>query len=134
MEMNRKKISGEVVGGNKLGRQLGYPTANVSVDDAFDAQDGVYAARVSVGGRTYPAMANLGVKPTVSSGGRRTLEVHIFGFEDDLYGRTIDVELVAFVRPEQRFSTFDDLRDALARDRRTVESIFLRGDDPGGDR
>lgn len=131
--MDRKitKISGEVVGGNKLGRQLGFPTANVAVDASFAPEDGVYAARVAVGGRTYPAMANLGVKPSVSGSGRRMLEVNLFGFDEDLYGRTIEVELLDFVRPERRFATFDDLRDALVHDRKTVESIF-RGMQPAG--
>jgi len=80
---------------------MGFPTANIEADAALDARDGVYASRVEVDGRMYDAMSNLGYKPTVD-GRRRLLETNIFGFEGDLYGRRLRVELLRFIRPERR--------------------------------
>jgi len=117
---------GEVTGGNKLGRRLGFPTANLTVNKSFAAADGVYAARVTVEGKIYDAMANLGYKPSVSDGGKRVLEANLFGFEGDLYGRTIGIELLDFIRPEMRFDSFGALREALARDRETIVEVFRK--------
>ena len=117
-------FSGKVTGGNKLGRRLGFPTANLMVSELFPAANGVYAARVVIEGKKYEAMANLGYKPSVAEGSRRVLETNLFGFDGDLYGETIEVELLAFIRPELRFDSFDALREALARDREVVEAIF----------
>ena len=76
---------------------MGFPTANIEADASLDARDGVYASRVEVDGRMYDAMSNLGYKPTVD-GRRRLLETNIFGFEGDLYGRRLRVELLRFIR------------------------------------
>ena len=72
---------------------MGFPTANIEVDEKLDARDGVYASRVELDGRVYDAMSNLGRKPTVG-GGRRLLETNLFDFDGDLYGRRLRVELV----------------------------------------
>ena len=87
---------------------MGFPTANIEADAALDARDGVYASRVEVDGRMYDAMSNLGYKPTVD-GRRRLLETNIFGFEGDLYGRRLRVELLRFIRPERRFGSVEEL-------------------------
>lgn len=115
------KVCGIVAGGNKLGRQLGFPTANISVGDALTAADGVYAARVELDGRRYDAMAYLGKKPSVD-GGRRVLEAHIFDFSDDIYDRPITIELLDFVRPERRFASFDELKQQLALDKQCIST------------
>ena len=101
-------IEGIVVHGNSLGGRMGFPTANIEADAALDARDGVYASRVEVDGRMYDAMSNLGYKPTVD-GRRRLLETNIFGFEGDLYGRRLRVELLRFIRPERRFGSVEEL-------------------------
>ena len=101
-------IEGIVVHGNSLGGRMGFPTANIEADAALDARDGVYASRVEVDGRMYDAMSNLGYKPTVD-GRRRLLETNIFGFEGDLYGRRLRVELLRFIRPERRFGSGEEL-------------------------
>jgi len=119
-------LSGEVTGGNKLGRRLGFPTANLTVDESFPAANGVYAARVTFGGKNYEAMANLGYKPSVSSNSKRVLEANLFGFEGDLYGRRIEIELLNFIRPEMRFDSFDALREAIACDRDVIEGVFRK--------
>ncbi len=113
-------ITGTVIGGNKIGRKLGFPTANVAVDEQLAATDGVYAARITVGGRTYDGMANLGRKPSVGGGGARVLEVNIFDFDEDIYGLQIEVELLDFIRPERRFDSFDELKEQITKDKQQI--------------
>ena len=115
-----KIIRGEVVGGNKIGRRLGFPTANIRVDESLAAATGVYRARVEAAGRTWDAVVNLGRKPSVAGSGARVLEANLIGFEGDLYGQTIAVELLEFIRPERRFDSFEALRSQIALDRETV--------------
>ncbi len=115
-----KIIRGEVVGGNKIGRRLGFPTANIRVEESLNAANGVYRARVEAAGKTWDAIVNLGHKPSVSGNGTRVLEANLLGFEGDLYGQTIAVELLEFIRPERRFDSFDALRQQIALDRETV--------------
>lgn len=123
--MEKTIIEGEVVSGRRLGGRLGFPTANIAVGDSTDIRDGVYAARVRVGECVYQGMANLGYRPSVESeASPRMLEVNLFGFEGSLYGLRIAVELVAFVRPEERFGSLDDLKAAVDRDRSTIEEYF----------
>lgn len=117
--LNRMIIEGIVVHGNSLGGRMGFPTANIEADAALDARDGVYASRVEVDGRMYDAMSNLGYKPTVD-GRRRLLETNIFGFEGDLYGRRLRVELLRFIRPERRFGSVEELFRQIGDDRREV--------------
>ena len=112
-------IEGIVVHGNSLGGRMGFPTANIEADASLDARDGVYASRVEVDGRMYDAMSNLGYKPTVDSR-RRLLETNIFGFEGDLYGRRLRVELLRFIRPERRFGSVEELFRQIGDDRREV--------------
>ena len=96
---------------------MGFPTANIEADASLDARDGVYASRVEVDGRMYDAMSNLGYKPTVD-GRRRLLETNIFGFEGDLYGRRLRVELLRFIRPERRFGSVEELFRQIGDERR----------------
>ncbi len=123
------KVSGKVVEGSRLGRTLGYPTANIAVSGSLNAASGVYAARVWIDGdneaRTYGAMANLGVKPTFGErNDRRILELHLFDFEGDLYGRRLSVELVRFIRPEQKFATPEALRLQIGKDETNIKIIL----------
>ena len=120
------KITGEVCGGNKIGRLLGYPTANIVVGDEPKIKNGVYAARVEVEGKWYDAMAYLGVKPTISGDGARVLEANIFGFDRNIYDLTITVKLLEFIRDEKRFASFDILSAQLDNDKKTVEEILKR--------
>ena len=118
------KISGTVKHGSRIGRGLGYPTANIHAGDEVGAADGVYAATAEYSCEKYGAMVNLGVKPTVSDNMERTLEIHLFGFEGDLYGKTISVELIEFVRPEQKFDSREKLRAQIEKDRQTIIEIL----------
>jgi riboflavin kinase/FMN adenylyltransferase len=138
-EKVRIVVSGRVIEGNKLGRVLGFPTANIAVPQHFTASNGVYAAWVEIGGeqsdesigKRYGAMANLGVKPTFSSasGGavtpaNRVLELHLLDFQGDLYGRELTVELIKFVRPEQKFDNPDALKNQIKQDEKTIKNIL----------
>jgi riboflavin kinase/FMN adenylyltransferase len=118
------KITGRVVSGSRLGRTLGYPTANLAVGPDVEAPDGVYAAWVWLGEKRYGAMANLGVKPTFSEGGDRFLELHLLDFDGDLYGQTLTVELHGFIRPEKKFPTPAALRTQIAKDEKQIRNTL----------
>ncbi len=117
--MERTVIEGVVGRGRQLGRELGFPTANLDVGGELSAADGVYRSRAEVDGRWYAAMSNLGCNPSVG-GRQRRLETHLFGFSGELYGRRLRVELLERIRGEQRFATLEELRAQLERDRETV--------------
>ena len=101
-------VTGEVVHGDKRGRELGFPTANLRLDPACGLKHGVYAVRVGVGGKRYDGVANFGRRPMFDSG-VVLLEVFLFDFDADLYGATLDVAFLHWIRPELAFDSVDDL-------------------------
>jgi len=118
-------ISGRVVHGEKLGRALGYATANVQLKHNRPPLGGIFAVRVhgagagpgaGVADRPRDGVASLGVRPTVHADGRPVLEVHLFDFADDLYGRHLRVEFLAKIRDEERYPDLDTLKAQIARD------------------
>lgn len=115
----RVTIEGVVEHGRRLGRELGFPTANLSVPDGICAADGVYRSHAEVDGEVYDAMSNLGRNPSVG-GTQRRLETHLFGFEGSLYGRTLRVELLERIREERTFPTIEALREQIARDKEYI--------------
>ena len=118
------EIRGVVEHGRRLGRELGFPTANLAVDEALAAEDGVYASLVEVGGVRYRAMSNLGRNPSVG-GQPRHLETHLFGFEGSLYGCEVRVVLLRKVRDERRFDTVEELRAQIARDKEQILNLKM---------
>jgi riboflavin kinase/FMN adenylyltransferase len=109
-------LKGRVVEGQKIGRQIGFPTANLEVYPLkLIPSDGVYVVDVEVEGVEYRGVLNIGTRPTVS-GDQRTVEVHIIGFTGDLYGKEIVLKFLKFLRHEQRFSSLDDLREQIRKD------------------
>ena len=109
-------LRGRVVPGDRRGRTLGFPTANVHVPGGVTLPpDGVYAARARIGGERHDAVVNVGVRPTFGRL-KRTVEVHLLDVARDCYGAWMDVEFVGHLRPEQRFDGIDALREAIARD------------------
>lgn len=122
-------ISGEVVHGDKIGRAIGFPTANLQVDDERKLLPaaGVYAVKIALRGKEYAGMLNVGIRPTVSDSGIVRLETHIFGFDGNLYGEKITVSLVRRVRGERKFDGIQELSDQLARDKQAVETLFSAG-------
>ncbi|MBR5200341.1 MAG: riboflavin kinase [Alistipes sp.] len=108
-------IIAEVVHGRKIGRALGFPTANMSLEGYKDVERGVYRSSVDIDGVTYRAMSNVGIRPSVG-GKELLLETHVIGFSGDLYGRKLRVTLVEKLRDEKRFSSISDLKEQLQRD------------------
>lgn len=114
-------IDGTVATGRRVGRTIGFPTANLQPTDGrkLVPGGGVYAAWAIVdNGERYPAMVNIGICPTVSDEGRQTIEANLIGFEGDLYGRRLRLEFVVRLRGERRFDSLDDLKLRLEADRR----------------
>ena len=120
-------VEGTVAHGRQLGRELGFPTANLSVPADFPLPDGVYRSRVEVGGRRYDAMSNLGCNPTVG-GGERRLETHLFDFAGELYGQSLRVELFERIRGERTFATVEELRAQIAADKAAVSALLEKQD------
>lgn len=119
-------LTGVVVSGNRLGRTLGFPTANMSLYDPLKIvpASGVYAVRVHVLGRSFLGMTNIGVRPTVSSeGSALTIETNIFDFDEDIYGLDITIEFLQRVRSEQKFASLSDLTQALANDKASILAL-----------
>jgi len=120
----RFAIGGHVVRGQQLGRQLGYPTANIRLGRRTSPVGGIFAVRVhGVGSASLPGVASLGVRPTVS-GVEPLLEAHLFDFDGDLYGRRIDVEFVRKLRDEEKFRDLDAMVRQIDRDAAEARSIL----------
>lgn len=110
-------IRGEVAHGDKRGRTIGFPTANVALGRHLEPARGVYAVTIRLAdGTKYDGVANIGRRPTVSEGPESRLEVNLFDFSGDIYGSEITVALIAYIRPEVRFSGLDALTAQIAAD------------------
>ena len=110
-------ITGRVVHGNALGTVHDSPTANIVPEQDVSAlSHGVYYSVVTINGCSYPAITNLGVRPTVSDDGPVNAETFIYGYNKDLYGRSIKVELLEFKRGEQKFRSVEELYDTVRQD------------------
>lgn len=117
-------IKGTVTEGNKKGTTLGYPTANIVISPLVDITEGVYYATVRIDGYNFDAMAYIGTHPTVGEADRRLLEVNIFNFSGNLYGSRIEVTLLDFIRGEQKFSSPEELINAIDKDKEIVLSYI----------
>lgn len=117
--------TGEVVHGKKLGRTIGMPTVNLTIpENKLLVPNGVYLSYVNWKGNTYPAISNLGCKPTVGEEHAIGLETYIYDFKEDLYGEKIEVALERFLRPEMRFSSVEELKDRMEQDLAEGRRIF----------
>ncbi|MDW8307843.1 MAG: bifunctional riboflavin kinase/FAD synthetase [Verrucomicrobiales bacterium] len=120
-------LAGTVVRGAGLGRKLGFPTANLDTRGLLLPPNGVYAARVRLGEQLWPAVVNIGVRPTVDSGpAAPRVETHLLDFEGDLTGRELELILGARLRDEQKFSSLEALRAQIARDIARVRAILQK--------
>jgi riboflavin kinase/FMN adenylyltransferase len=117
-------LSGEVVVGAQRGWELGFPTANLEVrSERAVPADGVYAAYAVLGRQRYPAVANVGVRPTFDNG-QRTVEIHLLDFDQDVYGCDLVVEFVAWLRAERRFEDISDLTAQIGQDSEAARRIL----------
>jgi riboflavin kinase / FMN adenylyltransferase len=116
-------ICGKVMPGDQLGRQLGFPTANLEVKDLILPPNGVYAGFTKVKGRDYQAVLNIGFRPTMASvQPALRMEVHLLAFKGELYGAELEVEIGGKVRDEKKFASLSELREQIARDVAAVRS------------
>jgi riboflavin kinase/FMN adenylyltransferase len=118
-------VSGEVIHGAKRGRELGFPTANVRLDGSCGLKHGIYAVRVAVGAKRHDGVANFGVRP-MFGGGAPLLEVFLFDFDGDLYGQTIDVAFIGWIRHEQKFSSVEVLKRHILADAGQARDVLKR--------
>jgi riboflavin kinase/FMN adenylyltransferase len=118
-------VSGTVVHGDKRGRELGFPTANLKLDPACALRHGIYAVRVGVGQRRYDAVASFGRRPMFDSGAV-LLEIFLFDFSGDLYGAQIDIAFIAWLRDEAVFASAKDLVRQMEEDGRLARAALAR--------
>ncbi|GHT09930.1 riboflavin biosynthesis protein [Bacteroidia bacterium] len=115
-------LQGKVIPGNQLGHQIGFPTANLQTDDnKVIPGEGIYAVWVDVETEKYPGMVYIGKRPTVITGGEKRIEVHLLDFSGDLYGKTLRLEFVEFLRDDQRFDSMEALRKQLQLDKENIQ-------------
>lgn len=119
-------ISGKVVHGDKLARELGYPTANIHMLHDRPPLFGIYAVKLEglAEGGDWPGVASLGVRPTVKQDGKPTLEAHLFDFNDDIYGRHVRVKFMHKIRDEMKFDSLDTLKYWIAKDAEMAREYF----------
>lgn len=118
---------GTVIDGEKRGRQLGFPTANVSIDEeTILPANGVYAVLFSVDGNSYKGVCNIGVKPTFHDPDkmRPSVEVHVLDFNADLYGKEATVDWISRIRAEQKFNSIDELIEQIGKDKETARQFL----------
>lgn len=113
-------IKGKVVSGEKLGSKLGFPTANIKIDESYKLipKTGVYIVKSVLDNIEFYGMMNIGNRPTVN-GAKQTIEVHFFNFNDNLYDKSIKVELLYFIRNEEKFESIESLKNQIIQDKIT---------------
>lgn len=119
---HRLSFTGKVVKGDEIGRVIGFPTANLESDSMDVIPSGVFACKVTLeDGSTHPAMMNVGFRPTVSREKQKRIEVHLLDFSGNLYGQILKVEIIAYIRGEQKFDDLNALQAQLQKDRLAVQ-------------
>jgi riboflavin kinase/FMN adenylyltransferase len=119
------QLSAVVIEGDKRGRTIGFPTANLLPPNAkLIPKHGVYAVEVSIGEKTYHAMMNIGTRPTIQAQSSVSLEVHLLDFNGDLYGKSLTLRFLARLRDEQKFSSLDALKAQLERDKHAAQRLL----------
>lgn len=120
-------ISGSVQEGSKIGRDIGFPTANIHIANPYKLipADGVYAVKVTLEGRKLYGMLNIGVRPTMHQNDNRTVEVHIFDFDEEIYDKEITVHLKKRIRDEKKFENAEALKAQLELDRNESQATLI---------
>ena len=119
-----QKYSGIVITGMQLGRKLGFPTANISVEKPLDIPFGVYAVNIVIGDDKYNGISNYGVKPSFSDS-RILIETYIFDFSENIYNKQIEIEFIEYIRSEQKFNLIDELQNQINIDIETAKKIII---------
>jgi riboflavin kinase/FMN adenylyltransferase len=118
-------LDGLVIHGDKLGKTIGFPTANLQIEEAYKLipGDGVYAVKVKIDGSVYDGMLNIGFRPTVD-GQNKKIEVHILEFTHEIYGKKINITFVKKVRNEKKFASLQELKKQLENDKKVILQIL----------
>lgn len=117
-------IIGSVISGKEIGRSIGFPTANINYADYYLPKNGVYAVKVKYAGKTYLGMANVGNNPTVEYSENIKLEVNIFDFSENIYGKSIEIVFYQYLRPEKKFNDIKELAKTLENDKLEIRKYF----------
>jgi riboflavin kinase/FMN adenylyltransferase len=118
-------VLGTVTKGNLLGRQLGFPTANLRTHNEQFPPNGVYAVKAWHEAKEYGGVVNIGVRPTLEqTKGERILEIHLFDFDRDIYGDEVEVSFLEYLRPEKKFESLTQLREQIGRDASIARGIY----------
>jgi len=118
-------LSGTVISGNKIGRTIGFPTANIDVhNEKLIPKSGVYAVKINISGTEYKGMINIGNRPTIDTNTANTVEVHIFNFQGNLYGKDIRIIFKKYIREEQKFPNTESLKQQLLKDKTIINSFL----------
>jgi riboflavin kinase/FMN adenylyltransferase len=118
-------IKGVVVHGNKIGHKLGYPTANIDYDNYYLPKSGVYYVKVKIDDKTYHGMANIGNNPTLNYSFEKRLEINILDFHQNIYGKTIDITFMHYLRQELKFRNKKELIEQLQKDETAVRKLII---------
>jgi len=125
----RYGLQGVVVEGRRIGRTLGFPTANISLYEPLKVLpgDGVYSVWAEYCGKVFRGITNIGTRPTIANGNERTIETHLLDFDEDIYGLSLKIELAKKMRDETKFGSIEELKQQLAKDREEAYRV-LAGD------
>ncbi|MDK2563313.1 bifunctional riboflavin kinase/FAD synthetase [Romboutsia sedimentorum] len=122
---HRYELQGTVVHAKKLGRTIGFPTANIEIDkDIIMPKNGIYATKIHIEGKTYFGATNIGYNPTVN-GSKLSIETNILEFSEDIYGKLIKIEFLERIRDEEKFSSLDELKNQLKQDTNYVFEKYI---------
>jgi len=122
----RYGLEGAVVEGRRIGRTLGFPTANIRLYEPLKLlpEDGVYVVWAEYGGRTLRGITNIGMRPTIDDGNERSIETHLLDFNEDIYGLSLKIEFVARLRGEQRFDSLEMLKEQISKDKENCYKLM----------
>ena len=120
-------LNGTIIGGKKIGRSIGFPTANILPKERYKLipKDGVYAVRICIGEEEFDGMLNIGLRPTLNNGDNgKSIEVHIFDFEHQIYGKEVGVRFIDRIRDEKKFSSIEQLVEQLKKDKLVAKGLL----------
>ena len=125
------RLTGRVIRGLRIGNTLGYPTANIEIADPnkLIPPEGIYAVKLRIDGRWLKGMMYIGTRPTLKVKGKQSIEINIFDYNNDIYGESVEIELLAYVRDDQKFDNLSLLKKQISDDERVVRRLFNRLDE-----
>lgn len=119
------KIKGKVVHGKGLGRTVGMPTANIEPNQEYELpKEGVYATWIYVGSERFPSVTNIGKRPSVDDDKQITIEAYILDFESDIYDKTVELEVVGYIRDVKKFDSLKEVQEQVQKDIKTAKDML----------